>query len=411
MQKGVKMKNITLNKKILRWSVFLGLILSALFSYTVYAKKNSKQSCTITIKVYDQSICVSQYMNSCTQHMKDPSNGLYSSDVLWRNYCQAMGMTTKIVSDGINDNLSDKKWSDVLAGNDLEAGKIAFGYNQKDVISSPKVNGGYGEFSAKITPASYSSYSFTFPDSKNVQLVIGAYDKSGNNRGSIVGRIKFVEEKAYSEDGSIEYLDKSWEAVDWYRKTAKNKAYETGNLIITQNSDSSTLEITNAGKGKSANNTTIEVYVSKLPIDIDLGNAKDVSRTTINGDGILKGTSDQNDGSKNPGKNKSGTADKYNVQTTYKTQTEVFNNWKVVQSYVNSLIDTIEILSNAYFGFAFITCILMLIINIVAVAGAVNNPMFRTRIFLRIGVSVLCMALLGASYLLTRLFILTCMGT
>lgn len=54
---------------------------------------------------------------------------------------------------------------------------------------------------------------------------------------------------------------------------------------------------------------------------------------------------------------------------------------------------------------------MMLIINIVAVAGAVNNPMFRTRIFLRIGVSVLCMALLGASYLLTRLFILTCMGT
>lgn len=401
-----------MNKKIFAFGLIIGFIISVLFSYTVYAKKSkSKQSCTITVNIYDQQTGVAQYISSCAPHVSKPTNPYYSEDKLWKNYCQALGMTTKIVSDGNNDNLSDKKWSDVQKDGDLQAGQIAFGYNQSDVKSSPNIGDGYGVFSNKFTPKSPSSYSFTFPDNKNVQLVIAAYDSTGTKRGSIVGKIVFKESVAPSENSNSVTLDSAWQSADWYRKTAKTPAYETGNLVIKQNSNSSTLEITNVGSGNAASNVSVSVYVSKNPIDIDLGNASDVSLTTIDGDGLLKGTSDQNDGSNKSKKNKDGTTDKYNVQTTYKPQTEVFNNWKVVQSYVNRLIDTIEILSNAYYGFAFITCILMLIINIVAVAGSVNNPMYRTRIFLRLGVSVLCLALLGASYLLTRLFILTCMGT
>ncbi len=400
-----------MNKKYIIVCLISCFIISTLFSYTVFAKKKSKkQSCTITVKVYDMDTSFNQYASTYPEKNYDKA---------WLDFTQAIGLKEKIYSAEKSKNekstIYDMGWKAAREKEIFSAGKYAFGFNQKDVKCSPSLSGGYGEYSKKLSLTNGTTHKFTFPDNKNVQLVIAAYNSEGTDKGGIMGQIEYQENITFTDGGTSQnsvglVKQQQYKSTDWYRKTAKENVYTSGNLTISQNADSSTVEITNVGQDTSASDITVNVYISKTAIDIDLGNAPGVSSTTING-GILKGTSDQNDGTKNPEKNKNGTADNYNVQTTYKPQQDVFNNWKVVQSYVNRLIDTIEILSNAYYGFAFITCILMLIINIVAVAGSVNNPMYRTRIFLQLGVSVLCLALLGASYLLTRLFILTCMGT
>ena len=392
----------------------MSLIISTFFSYTIYAKKSSKKtSCTITVRVYDVDRCFDDYAATI------PNKNASGYDQAWLDFTQATGLQDKIKNENEEkSSIYEMGWQKAREKQIFYAGKYAFGYNQKDVKCSPSLKGGYGGYSNKLSlNVVGTTHTFTFPDNKNVQLVIASYDANGNSKGGIMGKITYSEHFTATDNGTTSVSNgaglkkqQQYKSVDWFRKTANEKPYTTGGLTITQNSDSSTLEITNVGKGTSASNTTVNVYISKTAFGIDLGNAEGVSNTTIDS-GVLKGTTEQNSGVPNPKKNKSGTASKYNVQTTYKPQQDVFNNWTVVQTYVNKLIDTIELLSNAYFGFAFITCILMLIINIVAVAGAVNNPMYRTKIFLRLGVSVVCMALLGASYLLTRLFILTCMGS
>ena len=405
-----------MNKKLIISGLFIGMIISSIISFV---KAEEVQPVTIFVQVKSLYSNYSDYKSQYDSFVTE--GGTYDANTSLGNtyFRNALGV------DG------DSKWSTDANGDGsipqklIEPGMFAFGYNQSDVTVSPSISGGYGKYSNKLSLSGVNdskTYTFHFNDSSNVQLVIAAYNKQGDNAGSITGKISY-----YSGDSSDSESEASangvgkqnaygdhWYAEDWYRKDktkpASGKAYSGNGMTIKQNSNSSTLEIVSTGGKTKATTMAITVYVGCTSINANLGGASDVSHTTVDSGVQMASGPTQASSNNTPVDNGSGTADSYAVNSNYDNQIGIFNNWQVVQSYVNSLIDTITMVSYFYFGIAFLTSILMLIYNIVAIAGATSNPMVRTRLFMRFGISVLCLALLGGSALLARLFILTCMG-
>ncbi len=405
-----------MNKKLIITGLFIGMIISSIISFV---KAEEVQPVTIIVQVKSLYSNYSDYKSQYDSVVTE--GGTYDANTSLGNtyFRNALGV------DG------DSKWSTDANGDGsipqklIEPGQFAFGYNQSDVTVSPSISGGYGKYSNKLSLSGVNdskTYKFHFNDSSNVQLVIAAYNKQGDNAGSITGKISYYSgdssdsesEAATNGVGKQNAYGDHWYAEDWYRKDktkpASGKAYSGNGMTIKQNSNSSTLEIVSNGGKAKATTVAITVYVGCTSINANLGGASDVSHTTVDSGVQMASGSTQASSNNTPVDNGSGTADSYAVNTNYDKQIGIFNNWQVVQSYVNSLIDTITMVSYFYFGIAFLTSILMLIYNIVAIAGATSNPMVRTRLFMRFGISVLCLALLGGSALLARLFILTCMG-
>ena len=200
---------------------------------------------------------------------------------------------------------------------------------------------------------------------------------------------------------------KKWKSTDWYRANGDfhySPLYVENGLAFKQDSHSSMLQLVNNGKTK-AGSVTVNVYISKTTMDIDLSGGSDVFN------GALP-TSDsatvQNNSANSP--NKNGYADSYTTTNNFPHTEVTDETWKKIQLQVNDLIDTINIVSYLYYGIALLTSILMIIINIVKMAGAPSNPMVRTRLTLELGMSFVCLALLGGTFILVKLFISTCMG-
>ena len=398
--------------------VFLiSTIISASVSYA-----NSKKKTPVTITVKIKSLYSNYYCYEKDYFLYDNLDG---TNYVNKAHASASFREALGVSGSSEWITNSGNRSGAIPDSKLEPGKFALGYNQKDVKVSPSIKGGYGDYSDKLsmsTATETRTYSFEFQDNKDVQVVIAAYNAAGNGAGSVTGKINFLNANYLTTDDELINLGGNpnggrgikWNAADWYRLDtnypSNDKAYTTGNLSLKQNADSSCLEIVSTDPSKGVKDTTVTVYIGCEQIGVHLGGSQDVSHVTIDS-GVYKKEGSNQQKNTTPVANNNGNADSYNVYTNYKTQYQPFNNWKVVQSYVNKLIDTIELISYAYYGIAFITSILMLIINIVAIAGATNNPVMRTRVFMRFGISILCFALLGASFLLTRLFILTCMSS
>ena len=399
-----------MKKKLISFLLILGIL--SVYIPNLNTKADGTTPVTITVKVKSLYSNWSVYKNQYTNSV--------GNDALAGNYFRgALGVDgdTTWVADGTDHGTLDN-------GGVTDPGMFAFGYNQQDASVSPGISGGYGSYCNKISFGqsvfTTHTYSFTFQDNKNVQLVVAAYNKSGDNKGLVTGKINYTACDYIPLESEVSYMGGNinggwgpcWNAADWYRKDTTTpeigKAYSTNGLSLRQNADSSCLEITNVGLNTTATNATITVYVGCTPAGVNLGGAPDVSACTI--DSGVQQSDIAQAGNTTPVTNSEGTVDSYSVSTTYKNQIGVFNNWTIVQNYVNELLGTIRLISNAFYGFAFLTCILMLIVNIVAAAGSTNNPMLRTRVFIRLGISILCLALLGGSALLTRLFILTCMG-
>lgn len=401
-----------MNKKLIISGLLIGMIVSSIVSFV---KADEVQPVTIIVQVKS---LYSNYSEYKTQYdgATDSSNSLLAG-TYFRN---ALGVEKETDwatnADGTGD-VPQKK---------LEPGKFAFGYNQSDVTVSPSISGGYGNYSNKLSLSGVNdskTYTFKFSDSSNVSLVLAAYDSQGTNAGCVTGKILYLyddanaplEELSSWGVGKQNAYGDHWYSPDWYRKDKTKpdtgKAYSQNGFVIKQNSNSSTVEIASTGGQVKSTTMAVTVYIGCSPIKVNLGtDTETVSNTTV--DSGVKNVEGPTQASSNntPVDNGSGTADSYAVNSNYDNQIGIFNNWQVVQSYVNSLIDTITMVSYFYFGIAFLTSILMLIYNIVAIAGATSNPMVRTRLFMRFGISVLCLALLGGSALLARLFILTCMG-
>lgn len=413
-----------MNKKLIVFGLLIGVTISSIVSYV---KADDIHPVTIFVQVKS---LYSNYSNYKSQYDADVTdNGNYdteSTKKLGAGYFRsALGV------DG-NAEWAEKGAKDIYADipeKVLKPGQFAFSYNQSDVTVSPAISGGYGKYSNKLSLSDINSsatYQFSFKDNSKVQLVIAAYNEAGNDDGCITGKIEYLntdyinEEVRKNKGSGLSYIGDQnaygsyWYATDWYRKDkttpVNGKAYTMGGLSIKQNSNSSTLEITNLGEGTKASTIAVTVYIGCTEINTNLGTASYVSKTSIDSGAKMDNGSTQASADNTPVDNGNGNADEYAVDTNYDNQIGIFNNWQVVQSYVNSLIDTITMVSYFYFGIAFLTSILMLIYNIVAIAGATSNPMVRTRLFMRFGISVLCLALLGGSALLARLFILTCMG-
>lgn len=398
-----------MDKKLRILGLILGIILSTTLSFSFPSYADNSSPVTITVIVKPLISGYAEYKTEYDSAKREEGEAVHTSGGAGNAFRGALGVENDSNWTLENGSIPDKK---------LESGYFAFGYNQEGVISSPTLSGGYGAYSEKLSVGDSATYTFTFPDSRNVQLVIASYNKSGDGKGSITGRLHYLNSTGQLTENEAKELGvntesawgSEWYSEDWYRKgkdyPVDGKAFIKGGLSIRQNADSSVLEITNIGLGTAAVDTTITVYVGASPIGVSLGGASDCSPATITG-GVRM---DSEDAGAVKEVSEGGTVSNYTVAPDYGKESGAFNNWAIVQSYVNDLTDTIKLISYAYYGFALITSILLLIYNIVSIAGATSNPMIRTRLFYRLGISILCISLLGAGALLTRLFIQVCLG-
>ena len=379
-----------MNKKIIIGLFLIGCILGI---YRGYVEAASTTPVTITVQVYSLQDGYEKYMATYpdgSDVSELPDSGIsgvtlyaplaYSCAIYGTG---APGATN--VTNAVNEWCSKVTLSDGDTAFDFNSAKASIGtYNFSWSDSGVQTNAIYGQ--------NYSdrnvSYKFTFPDSKNVNLVL---ESSGIITGDMV----------YDPNSSC--LWKGGSGVNWFRTNAKDNYSSHNGLDIKQSSTSNMIQIQNVAN-TSATNTTISVYVSgnsgSFP-KLQGGNVYSGNKPVLGEDYVNYDA---------PAVADSGYAAGYSVGTNPSDGGVDQNTWEKMETLVNNFIDEIKMISWFYYGIAFLTSVLMIIINIIKTAGAPNNPMFKTRIYMDLGVSFLCLALLGASVILTRLFILTCLG-
>ena len=379
-----------MNKKIIIGLFLIGCILGI---YRGYVEAASTTPVTITVQVHSLQDGYEKYMAT----YPDGSDGSPIPTVgateqpLNSAAAYACALYGSGVPDGSNYLNAVSEWcsditlSDGSIGCDINPAKFTIGtYNFSWSDSGVQTNAVYGQ-----NYSDSNSYKFTFPDSKNVNLVL---ESSGLITGDMV----------YDENSDCRWKGVKG-GVNWFRTNAKDSYSSYKGLDIKQSNTSNMIQITNVDN-TSANDITINVYVSgnsgsfpKLQGDnIYSGNKPVLGEDYVNYDA--------------PAVADSGYAAGYSVGTNPSDGGVDQNTWEKMETLVNNFIDEIKMISWFYYGIAFLTSVLMIIINIIKTAGAPNNPMFKTRIYIDLGVSFLCLALLGASVILTRLFILTCLG-
>ena len=370
-----------MNKKILILILMVGIIIGA---YRGYVRAEGSP-CKITVVVYSLTNAYSNFDNTYKgDYVYDVVNGVtLNSDVVFA--CSQTGSGT---CDGTNVSNAVSKWCTKVEDgiykidtNKTKAGTYSFNWRDSGVTAS-------GNQAGNVTcgqsySATNATYFFNFPDNQNVELVI-------SSSGSISGDI------SWSKSGKGD-----WESNSWYKTRNKDaKQTTTSGLVISPDSNSGKLQIKNGSGG--ASDATITVYVSGTSLDLNLT------------DGTFGGTVPTLDGNSSSyeasSASNNGYADSYTVGNGYDGDGVSENTWTQIEILVNNFIDEIKMVSWFYYGIAFLTSILMIIVNIVKTAGAPNNPMAKYHFYIDLGVSFACLALLGASVILTRLFILTCLG-
>lgn len=356
------------------------------------AKSSNSSSVKITVNIHSVEELYNAFFNTAIQDERllaeeqatDYFFSAISGSGRYNDFSLADRKKWLLPSTTTKDNNPNSNPKDFADHTKLQAGWYKFYWNSSYKSSSPSVS-----YSTSCSGVG-KSYSFTFNNPQKVDLVI-------ESEGAIMGSIYYT--LGNSEEGQNPDA-KRWEATDWYRASDNDgeSAYPINNLKIRQSKTSKALEIISTGSAKS---TTVDVYLTKEAFGIEL--SKDVFSGVFpspNSDKTYEA----------PTANKNGYADSYDASGTYMTTESMENTWTRIQALVNDMLGTVKIISYFYYGVAFLTCVLMIIINIVKMAGAPNNPMMRTRIMLEMGMSFVCMALLGMTVLLTRLFILTCLG-
>lgn len=378
-----------MNKKIILGFLIIGCILGI---YGGYAYAASKTPVTITVAVYSLEDAYNSYNDSFpsgsdASYEKENSSGV----VLNAPASFACSLTGSGTTSGSNVGNAVSTWCTHVEDGfyDINRTKLKIGtysFHWSDTGVTTSGNGG-----SAVCGQTYSSrnvsYKFTFPDNKKVNLVM-------KSSGSITGKI------TYNDDASK--LWKKSGSTSWYR-TSNKDSYSTYNgLDIKQSKNSGMLQIASASN-TGATNATVSVYVSGSAVgwtiddgNVFAGNIPSYGQDTVNYEA--------------PQTSSNGYASGYTVGTGLADERVSENTWEQIEILVNNFIDEIKMVSWFYYGIAFLTSVLMIIVNIIKTAGAPNNPMMKTRIYIDLGVSVLCLALLGASVVLTRLFILTCLG-
>ena len=378
--------------------LIMGIVVSSLISYKVYAK-GGNSSCIITVNIYSVDSAYSKFCSTYNSICGEDNTNVYGSGHGYKPNIFASAISGSGMDDcfAVTQKGGKSKWFtgnrnewDYFDHQKASAGWYKFYWNKNMSSASPNV-----KYGASCSGTS-KSYTFTFSDPSDVNLVI-------QSQGSLMGGI-YYDMDCYNNTGKGK---KKWKSTDWYRANGDfhySSLYVENGLAFKQDSHSSMLQLVNNGKTK-AGSVTVNVYISKTTMNIDLSGGSDIFN------GALP-TSDsatvQNNSANSP--NKNGYADSYTTTNNF-PQTEVTDEtWKKIQLQVNDLIDTINIVSYLYYGIALLTSILMIIINIVKMAGAPSNPMVRTRLTLELGMSFVCLALLGGTFILVKLFISTCMG-
>ena len=374
-----------MNKKLLFLILLVGVVLG---SYRGYVQAEGSP-CKITVAVYSLTNAYDSFNSSYDgDYTYDERGGvLLNSDAVFAASLTGSGdCSTANVLMAINKWCTyDKKNEAYKLNTDkTKIGNYTFNWRASDVTATG--NQVKNVTSGQSYSISNATYFFTFPDNKDVELVITAPN------GSITGSIGW-DASGSSENGY-------WKSKSWYKANDKtNIENNTSGLSILQDSTSGKLQIKSTGEAKDA---TITIYVSSTPLDIKLQ------------DGVFSGTvptpNSSSTGYEASGATTNGYADSYIVGNGYEDNAVSDNTWTQIETLVNNFIDEIKMVSWFYYGIAFLSSILMIIINIVKTAGAPNNPMMKTKLYINLGVSFLCLALLGASVILTRLFILTCLG-
>lgn len=350
------------------------LVLSLSFS-DIHAEEDS--SVTITVKVCSMYSQHEVFVNGASdkadaelRYMDSICGSFYYSGV----FTEDLSSLEYLGGDEI------KKWLDEEGKVDTDKfkpGWFKFYWNQD--VRTGAIYGAINELgSYTIT----QTYTFTFPDPNDIRLKI-------ESQGCILGKI------TRDDDSSS-----GWLATDWYRKRTSDPVYSSNGLNFCPDAGSSALYIGNSGGMVS--DCTVYVYVGENPISINNG-----------GTGFLDQNPSPDTSStyySEVSDNGNGFADGYSVGTADYSGSVSDNTWTEIRILVNNFINEINIISWFYYGIAFLTSVLMIVINIVKLAGTPNNPMMKSRIYIDVGISFLCLALLGASALLTRLFILTCLG-
>jgi len=264
------------------------------------------------------------------------------------------------------------------------------------------------------TVGSSQTFTFTFPDSKDVQLIIkssGTVSDYMYPFEDYLSNVKGCPTAFYTTDGWY----RTPATMEQYGPYTKNGLYvfptETSNAVEISTAEISGTDIKLGPSSTGAtDDLTISVYVAGLSTEGGFNiksNTSNGNVRTYNGS-----SSTQNVQATSSITASSGAllTDNYVTGTNYEADEVSDNVWIKVQSSVSDMTETIDLVGNFFYGFAILVSILMIIINIVKVAGAPNNPMYRTKIMLQLGSSFVCLALLGAAVLLTKLFLLTCMG-
>lgn len=387
--------NIKLIKKYLLLLLIPGIILS-LFS-PAFVSRAEGSPITITVNVYSAQAHYSDYFSSYVKGMGYGKNSKdkYVVDEASRYYANVLAGKKDVKTD-----LSSASWKWVKQVDESSSDSMAAVTVNSDMLKSGtyKLYWGKGVTTSATYGMEYklsgetkgngSSYSFTFSDPSDVRLAI-------ESQGCVLGGINFNSELG-------------WDNVDWFKNNNNYQSgdiqdgakYSSSGLTFNQNSNSSRLYINNI-EGTAASSCTVNVYISATGLDINVSSYND-QLPTPDEDATYYETAEAND---------NGFAYNYSVGTADYGENEVSSaTWVQIGVLVNNFIDEINIITWFYYGVCFLTCVLMIVINIVKVAGCPNNPMMKTHLYMDLGVSVLCLALLGASVILTRLFILTCLG-